>query len=240
MSTIAFIFARGGSKGLPGKNIRPLMGRPLIAWSIEQALAVKRIKRVIVSTDSAEIAAVALESGAEVPFIRPEELARDDSPEWLAWRHALNYVQEADGKLPEILISVPTTSPLRLPIDIENCLDEYEKSDVDSVITMTSAHRSPYFNMVKRRPDGNVELVNSPQLAITHRQDAPLVYDVSTVCYVVNSSFVFEHNSIFEGRVKAIYVPTERAIDIDTLLDFQIAEHLMRLRESNLCPPSKS
>ena len=240
MSTIAFIFARGGSKGLPGKNIRPLMGKPLIAWSIEQALAVKRIKRVVVSTDSTEIAAVALESGAEVPFIRPEELARDDSPEWLAWRHALNYVQETDGKLPEILISVPTTSPLRLPIDIENCLDEYEKSDVDSVITMTSAHRSPYFNMVKKMSDGNVELVNEPQLAITHRQDAPLVYDVSTVCYVVNSSFVLERNSIFEGRVKAIYVPTERAIDIDTLLDFQIAEYLMSLRESNLCPPFKS
>jgi len=234
MSAIAFIFARGGSKGLPGKNIRSFMGKPLIAWSIEQALAVKRIKRVIVSTDSAEIAAVALDSGAEVPFIRPKELAQDDSPEWLAWRHALNYVKEADGKLPEILISIPATSPLRLPLDIENCLDAYGKGDVDSVITMTSAHRSPYFNMVKKKPDGNVELINKPQLAIARRQEAPLVYDVSTVCYVVKSSFVLERNSIFEGRVRGIYVPPERAIDIDTLLDFQIAQYLMSLRGANL------
>ena len=90
MKTIAFIFARGGSKGLPGKNIRLLGGKPLIAWSIEHARAVQRIDRIIVSTDSQEIANVAKEYGAEVPFIRPEQIAGDTSPEWLAWRHALN------------------------------------------------------------------------------------------------------------------------------------------------------
>lgn len=127
MNTVAFIFARGGSKGLPGKNIRPLGGKPLIAWSIDQALAVKRIARVIVSTDSREIADVARKYGAEVPFIRPEQLARDDSPEWLSWRHALNYLMDTDGALPEAMVSIPTTAPLRLPIDIENCLDVYEK-----------------------------------------------------------------------------------------------------------------
>ena len=123
MKVVAFIFARGGSKGLPGKNIRPLGGKPLIAWSIEHALAVKRIERVIVSTDSEEIAAVARDYGAEVPFIRPAELAQDDSPEWLSWRHALNYLGETTGALPEVMVSVPTTAPLRLAIDIENCLD---------------------------------------------------------------------------------------------------------------------
>ena len=102
MKAVAVIFARGGSKGLPGKNIRPLAGKPLIAWAIEHALAVKRIDRVIVSTDSEEIAAVAREYGAEVPFLRPAELARDDSPEWLAWRHALNYFLNVDGVLPEV------------------------------------------------------------------------------------------------------------------------------------------
>ena len=91
MKTVAFIFARGGSKGLPGKNIKPLAGKPLIAWSIDHARAVERIKRVIVSTDSQEIADIAHEFGAEVPFMRPQELARDDSPEGLAWRHALHY-----------------------------------------------------------------------------------------------------------------------------------------------------
>ncbi|HUX91572.1 MAG TPA: acylneuraminate cytidylyltransferase family protein [Gallionellaceae bacterium] len=231
MKAIAFIFARGGSKGLPGKNIRPLGGKPLIAWSIEHALAVKRIGRVIVSTDSEEIAAVAREYGAEVPFIRPAELARDDSSEWLAWRHALNYLQEKDGALPSVMVSVPATAPLRLPLDIENCLDEYEKGDVDMVITVSDAHRSPYFNMVKTNVDGTVGLVIPPQSAIVRRQDAPIVYDMATVAYVARPEFVLTHNAVFEGRVRAVNVPTERAIDIDTLLDFQIAECLLNLVE---------
>jgi CMP-N-acetylneuraminic acid synthetase len=231
MNTIAFIFARGGSKGLPGKNIRLLGGKPLIAWSIEHALSVKRIHRVIVSTDSEDIATVARHYGAEVPFIRPAELARDDSPEWLAWRHALNYLLETTGKLPDAMVSVPTTAPLRSPIDIENCLDEYEKGDVDMVVTVTDAHRSPYFNMVKINADGTVGLVNPPQSAIARRQDAPLVYDMATVCYVTNPEFVLTHNATFDGRVKAVHVPTERSIDIDTLLDFQIAESLLNIRE---------
>jgi len=219
---------------LPGKNIRPLGGKPLIAWSIEQALAVKRIERVIVSTDSAEIAAVAREYGAEVPFIRPAELARDESPEWLAWRHALNYLLKTMGALPEVMVSVPTTAPLRLAVDIENCLDEYEKGDADMVITVTDAHRSPYFNMVKAKSDGTVSLVNPPKSAIARRQDAPVVYDMATVCYVANPEFIMTHNAMFEGRVKAVNVPVERAIDIDNLLDFQIAECLLNIREQKL------
>jgi len=234
MNVVAIIFARGGSKGLPGKNIRPLVGKPLIAWSIEHALAIKRIDRVLVSTDSDDIAAVALKNGAEVPFMRPAELAGDESPEWLAWRHALNFLHETTGELPDVMVSIPTTAPLRLPLDIENCLNEYENHDADIVITVTDAHRSPYFNMVKTNADGSVGLVNPPQIAIARRQDAPIVFDVATVCYVVKPEFVMSHKSIFEGRVKSVHVPTERAIDIDTLLDFQIAEHLLHLRsESN-------
>ena len=232
MKAVAFIFARGGSKGLPGKNIRPLNGKPLIAWSIEHALAVPRIDRVIVSTDSDEIAELARQYGAEVPFMRPAELAGDNSPEWLAWRHALNYLKESTGALPEVMVSVPTTAPLRLPIDIENCLDMYKKGNADMVITVTDAHRSPYFNMVKTDADGSVGLVNPPQSTIARRQDAPVVYDMATVCYVANPEFVMAHDSIFEGRVKAVHVPTERAIDIDTLLDFQIVESLLNIRVS--------
>ena len=234
MKAIAFIFARGGSKGLPGKNIRPLGGKPLIAWSIEHALGVDRIERVMVSTDSEEIAAVARLYGAEVPFIRPAELAHDDSPEWLAWRHALNYLLKTTGTLPEVMVSVPTTAPLRLALDIENCLDEYEKGDADMVITVTEAHRSPYFNMVKTNTDGTVGLVNPQQSAIARRQDAPVVYDMATVCYVANPKFILTHNAMFEGRVKAVNVPVERAIDIDNLLDFQIAECLLNIREQKL------
>lgn len=231
MKATAFIFARGGSKGLPGKNIRPLGGKPLIAWSIGHALAVQRIERVIVSTDSEEIATVAREYGAEAPFIRPAELARDDSPEWLAWRHALNYLLDTNGALPEAMVSVPATAPMRLPSDIENCLDEYEKGDADMVITVTDAHRSPYFNMVKANADGTVGLVIPPQSSIARRQDAPAVFDMATVAYVARSAFVMTHNATFDGRVRSVHVPTERAIDIDTLLDFQIAECLLNVRE---------
>jgi N-acylneuraminate cytidylyltransferase len=231
MSVVAFIFARGGSKGLPGKNIRLLNGKPLIAWSIEHALNVKRIDRVIVSTDSEEIAKVAKQYGAEVPFIRPAELATDDSSEWLAWRHALNYLIETKGSLPDVMVSVPSTAPLRQLVDIESCLDEYEKGCADVVITVTKAHHSPYFNMVKSSQDGSVGLVNPPESTIGRRQDAPLVYNMTTVCYVLNPKFVMSHDSIFSGAVKAVEVPIESAIDIDTLLDFQFAEYLINIKK---------
>ncbi len=232
MSVTAFIFARGGSKGLPGKNIRSFGGKPLIAWSIEQALAVDRVGRVIVSTDSDEIASVAKDFGALVPFMRPAELAGDRSPEWLAWRHALDYLKASEGRLPDAMLSVPATAPLRRQVDLENCLDEYEKGDVDVVITVTEAHRSPYFNMVKFDSDGMASLVIPPASSVFRRQDAPPVYDLATVAYVVDPAFVFSQNSLFAGRVKAVHVPMERAIDIDTVLDFEIAEMLMKKRET--------
>jgi N-acylneuraminate cytidylyltransferase len=232
MKVVAFVFARGGSKGLPGKNIRSLAGKPLVAWSIAHARAVQRIERVIVSTDSQAIADVARQYGAEVPFMRPEELARDTSPEWLAWRHALNYLLETEGNLPDVMVSIPTTAPLRLPLDIENCLDEYEKGDADMVITVTDAHRSPYFNMVKENTDGTVGLVIPPQATVTRRQDTPIVYDMATVAYVVRPEYVMTHKSTFEGRVRAVYVSLERAVDIDTLMDFKMAEFLLSQRES--------
>jgi N-acylneuraminate cytidylyltransferase len=229
MKTVGFIFARGDSKGVPGKNIRLLGGKPLIAWSIEQALAVNRIQRVLVSTDSAEIAAVARKYGAEVPFMRPEYLAQDTSPEWMAWRHALEYLRDVEGCMPEIMVSVPTTSPLRLPIDLERCLDEYAIGAADIVVTMTDSHRNPYFNMLTQQADGTVGLVIPPPAGVNRRQDAPTVYDMTTVAYVVNTDFVMRCNSVFEGRVRAVHVPLERALDIDTLLDFQIAEHLISI-----------
>ncbi len=231
MNAVGFIFARGGSKGLPGKNIRPLAGKPLIAWSIEHAQAVRRIQRIIVSTDAPEIAAIARDAGAEVPFLRPRELAQDDSPEWLAWRHALHYLEETEGRLPEAMVTIPTTAPLRLAADIDHCLDEFAKGDADIVITVTAAHRNPYFNMVKANPDGTVGLVIPPSAAVARRQDAPAVYDMATVAYVANPDFVLTQSSTFAGRVRAVQVPVERAIDIDSPFDFEIAEILMNKRQ---------
>jgi CMP-N-acetylneuraminic acid synthetase len=229
MTAVAFIFARGGSKGLPGKNVLPFCGKPMIAWSIAHAQVVKRIERVIVSTDDEAIAAVAREHGAETPFLRPAELARDDSPEWLAWRHALMYLQD-NGGLPDAMVSVPVTAPLREPADIERCLDVFETGDADVVVTVSEAHRSPYFNMVKHNEDGTVGLVIPPAEKVVRRQDVPLVFDMATVAYVAAPRFVLAREAMFEGRVRAVSVPAERAIDIDTLLDFQIAECLMKRR----------
>lgn len=227
MDSVGFIFARGGSKGLPGKNIRPLLGRPLIAWSVGHALSVSRIRRLIVSTDDPEIALVAREAGAEVPFMRPEELARDDSPEWLAWQHALHWLEADEGKLPDAMVSIPSTSPLRQPVDIENCLNVFAMGDTDIVVTVTDAHRNPWFNMVTLNSEGVAGLVNSPASAmITRRQDTPPIYDLTTVAYVARPEFVLHQSGIFAGRVKAVKVPSERALDIDTPLDFRMAEFL--------------
>jgi CMP-N-acetylneuraminic acid synthetase len=227
MNIVALICARGGSKGLPGKNIRPLAGKPLIVWAIDQARSVERIDRVIVSTDSDSIATIAREAGAETPFLRPVELAQDNSPEWLVWRHALNVLKESDGAYPDALIVVPATAPLRAVEDLERCLEEYEKGGVDMVITVTDAHRSPYFNMVKIHLDGAASLVIPPEDSIVRRQDAPMVYDMTTVAYVASPEFVMTRNGTFDGRVRYVHIPAERALDIDTPLDFRIAECLM-------------
>ncbi len=232
MTVTAFIFARGGSKGLPGKNIRSFGGKPLIAWSIEQALSVSRVERVIVSTDSEEIASIARQHGVLTPFIRPAELADDHCPEWLAWRHALNYLKEMEGHLPDVMLSVPATAPLRKVCDLENCLDEYEKGCADVVITVSQAHRSPYFNMVTAQPDGTFKLVIPHDRTISRRQDAPIVFDIATVAYALSPEFVLACDALFQGRVRAIQIPARRAIDIDSLLDFQIAEHLLTLPET--------
>ena len=227
MNFIALICARGGSKGLPGKNIRHLAGKPLITWAIEQAQGLKRVERIIVSTDSEEIATVAREAGAEVPFMRPAELAQDNSPEWLVWRHALNFLNETEGGYPDGLITIPVTAPLRIVEDLDNCLDEYEKGDVDVVITVTEAHRNPYFNMVKLNEDKMMGLVIPPEGAVFRRQDAPPVYDMTTVAFVADPEFVLAKDRIFDGRVRHVHIPVERALDIDTPFDFKIAECLI-------------
>ena len=227
MSIIALICARGGSKGLPGKNVRPLAGKPLIAWAIEQALEVARVDRVIVSTDSSDIAKVAKEHGADVPFLRPPELAQDNSPEWQVWRHALSYLKQTEGGYPDVMMVVPPTAPLRSILDLNRCLDQYQENDFDIVVTITDAHRNPYFNMVRMGDDESVEIAIRPTDTIERRQDSPVIYDMTTVAYVTSPRYVNEHNAIFDGRVGFVHVPVERALDIDTALDFKIAECLV-------------
>ncbi|MBP7687327.1 MAG: acylneuraminate cytidylyltransferase family protein [Thermoflexales bacterium] len=227
---VGVIFARGGSKGVPRKNIRPLNGKPLIAYAIETAHASRWIKRTFVSTDDEEIAAVARAYGAEVPFMRPAELAQDRTPEWLAWQHALRMIEAFDPAQPiDAFVSIPPTSPLRSVEDVDACVQLLLDSDADMVVTVRPAERNPYFNMVTLSDAHDARLVIPPSASIGRRQDAPVVYDMTTVAYAARPAYVLHANSIFEGRVKAVVVPTERAIDIDTETDFQIAEVLLSL-----------
>ena len=224
MSTFAFIFARGGSKGLPGKNIRLLGGIPLLGHGIRLAQSIDRVERVFVSTDDAAIAAVAREYGAEV-IDRPVELATDTASEWMAWRHAIGHVRGTLGLTFDTILSLPATSPLRNQEDVLRCLDAL-CDEVEAVITVTPSARSPYFNMVSEDGDGFVRVVLGDS-KFQRRQDVPAVYDVTTVAYVTRPDFVLTHASLFEGRVKAVVVPKERAVDIDDEFDFKVAQALL-------------
>ena len=154
---VAFIFMRW-LQGVACKNIRMFAGNPLIAWAIEHAHAVRGIRRVIALQIQMRLLVVK-QYGAEVPFMRPSHLAKDDSPEWLSWRHALEFIRMDEGSLPGAMVSIPVTAPLRRQVDIERCLELFSEGDADVVITVTDAHRNPYFNMVTMQPNGSVGLV---------------------------------------------------------------------------------
>lgn len=226
MDAVGLICARGGSRGLPGKNLRRLGGETLVGLAVRHLMQTESIRRVLISTDSEEIAAAARDAGAESPFMRPTELAQDHSPEWEVWRHALRFLSSSEGRLPDALVVAPATSPLRIPQDIQRALSKFGNGTADLVLAMTPAHRSPYFNMVVAKADGAVGLVNPPISQISRRQDAPAVFDITTVVYVARPGYVLNSPGLFSGRVEAIEVPAERAIDIDTPLDFAIANCL--------------
>ena len=225
MTSYAFIFARGGSKGIPGKNIKPLLGKPLIQYSVEVAIQTPGINKVFVSTDDADIAKVSRSNGAIV-IDRPIELAQDDSPEWQAWKHAISWVREQYGDFEEF-ISLPATSPLRSVKDVESAALRRSNIGADICIAITPASRSPYFNMVKKLNNSLIELVNKPTNLISRRQDAPEVFDITTVVYVADVEFIMNNDNIFDGIVTSIEVPRHRAVDIDDMHDFNFAESIL-------------
>jgi N,N'-diacetyl-8-epilegionaminate cytidylyltransferase len=225
MKIFAFIFARGGSKGVPGKNIRNLGGKPLIAHSIEIAKKINIISSVFVSTDDDNIAAIAEQYGAEVIY-RPADLAQDDSAEWLAWKHAVQWVYKKKGMFDKF-VSLPATSPLRNESDVIGAINLLD-GKTDIVVTVTDTTRSPFFNMVKLDSSNYAKLLVQSDSTITRRQDAPKAFDMTTVAYASYPEFILKNYNLFDGIVKAYKVPNERAIDIDTELDFSIAELLLK------------
>jgi CMP-N-acetylneuraminic acid synthetase len=226
MKTIATICARGGSVGVPGKNIRHLLGKPLIAHTIEQALALPEIDAVYVSTDDEKIAEVARSFGAKVPFLRPAELATNTAPKIPVIQHLSDWVFANDGAFDRI-VDLDPTSPLRTLDDVRGCMMLLDES-VDAVITAFESEKNPYFNMVEHKPDGNVALVCAGTQGVVARQLAPKVYSMNASIYVWHRHTLGK--GLWNGRLRMHVMPRERSIDIDSPLDFRIVEMLMAER----------
>lgn len=231
MTITAFIFARGGSKGVQGKNIKLLAGKPLLAYAIDQARNSKA-DRIFVSTDCCYIAHVARSHNVTV-IDRPAELATDESPEWLSWQHAVKFVGMTGS---DVFVSVPATCPLRDPVDINNCIDALAEGTADMAITITESRANPYFNLVETS-NGRAQLAVQALLAsykpYARRQDAPPYSEITGVAYATTAAFVLKSKRMWDGKIVPVSVPLERAIDIDTPYDFLLAELLMRHKLEN-------
>jgi N-acylneuraminate cytidylyltransferase len=192
-------------------------------------MATEGVAEVYVSTDSPELAEEAKKAGALVPFIRPAELARDDSPEWFAWQHFVEFISESSEAPPEYLLSVPTTAPLRAIEDIEGCIRVLMDDDsLDGSICVTPSRRIPDFNMARRNPNGTVSLPGRREGSAQpfRRQDAEVLYEIVPAAYFVRAGFVRRADSLWEGKIGSHVVPEERSIDIDSEFDFRMAEFL--------------
>jgi N-acylneuraminate cytidylyltransferase len=228
LKVYGFIFARGGSKGVKNKNIRVIAGKPLIAHAIDAALKTRLVERVIVSTDSELIAETAIDAGAEVPFLRPDFLASDTSPEWLSWQHAVKFFMDTGHNF-DIFVSIPATSPLRKPEDIDRCINALaDDENADGVISVCPSVRHPAFNMVVLDQRGYASVAAPAERNIARRQDVPKMYDITTVAYAAKPEFILKASSFMEGRIRTIEVPQQRALDIDSEFDLKLAELIIK------------
>jgi CMP-N-acetylneuraminic acid synthetase len=231
MNITCVIGARGGSKGVAGKNFRPLLGKPLIAWSIEQALACPDIKRVVVSTDSEAIAEVSRAAGAHVPFMRPDELANDTAGKWEVWQHALAATDAHFAGDPiELFVDLDCTSPLRDVDDISKAIAQFRATDKDAVFTVCEARKNPYFNMLETDDGGNLRICKQLPKPIVRRQDAPKVVEHVASIYVLSPDYLRRGTGLLSGRTEGYDIGSAKSLDIDSEFDFELVEYLMRKR----------
>jgi CMP-N,N'-diacetyllegionaminic acid synthase len=223
---ICVIPARGGSKGVPRKNIKKLAGKPLIAYTVEQALQSQYIDRTIVSTEDKEIAAVSKHCGAEVPFVRPGKLAGDRAATIDVLLHAVNWLEKQEKYHFDILVLLHATAPLRKVEDIDNCIEMLVANRADNVFSVTESHRNPYFNMVEINKKGKVAL--SKKGSFVSRQSAPKVYDMNASVYVWWKNVLKNDKGLFLKNTQIYIMPKERSVDIDDDLDFTITEYLTK------------
>jgi CMP-N-acetylneuraminic acid synthetase len=227
------IGARAGSKGLANKNIRLLLGKPLIVWSIEQALACPEIDRVIVSTDSPMIAEIARAVGAETPFLRPAELASDTAGKWEVWKHALTACEALYDHPIDLVVDLDCTSPLRDVEDISKAIAQFRASDVDAVFTVCNARKNPYFNMVEEE-DGILRISKVLPKTIVRRQDAPCVFEHVASIYVLSPNYIHTGSGLLSGRTHGYDIGSAKSSDIDNEFDFEFVEYLMKKRLATL------
>ncbi|NMC62915.1 MAG: acylneuraminate cytidylyltransferase family protein [SAR324 cluster bacterium] len=224
------ICARGGSQGVPNKNIRPLLGKPLISHSILQAKASKLFEVIAVSSDSSEILSIAKEWGADLLINRPSELASHAAPKIPAIRHCVTEAESLLGVHFDVCVDLDATSPLRNVRDIIDAVKLLERENAENVITACPARRSPYFNLVELNSDGIAVL--SKASTTSRRQDSPPCYDMNASIYVWQRDVLFSSDTLFNRRTLLYVMPDERSLDIDSELDFEFVELLARKRGS--------
>lgn len=222
------ICARGGSKGVKNKNIKELNGKPLIAYTIEQAKASGLFEHIVISTDSDDIANVAKEYGAEVFFKRSEEMASDTAGKLDVIKDAFKKSEKYYNKTFDYLIDLDATAPLRIVEDIINSFKQFKENNNDNLITAMPSRRSPYFNLVEQDKDGKVYLSKKLDISVVRRQDAPKSYDMNASIYIWKRDIILNENSLFLEKTGLYVMPEERSIDIDNELDFKFVEFLMK------------
>jgi len=222
------ICARGGSKGVKNKNIKIINGKPLIAYTIEQAKASQIFDHIVISTDSEDIANIAKEYGAEVFFTRSAEMASDTVGKLDAIRDAFVRSEEHYKKQYDYLVDLDATAPLRIVEDITKSFEQFLAQDNDNLITAMPGRRSPYFNLVEVNTDGKVYLSKELDNSIVRRQDAPASYDMNASIYIWKRDIILNTNSLFLEKTGLYVMPEERSIDIDTPLDYEFVEFIMR------------
>ncbi|MBU5615225.1 acylneuraminate cytidylyltransferase family protein [Geomonas azotofigens] len=230
VNRLCTICARGGSKGVKNKNIRELLGKPLIAYSLQQAIESSLFRTIAVSSDSDEILEIAGKWGAQHLIKRPDELATDQAAKIPAIRHCVREVERITGTAFTTLVDLDATSPLRVADDIIGAVRLLEERGVSNVITGMNARRSPYFNLVEADANGFVRLAKKLERPVVRRQDGPKCYDMNASVYVWRRDCMFESDSVFNGDTLLYEMPEDRSIDIDSELDFQFVEFLMKAR----------
>ena len=229
MKTYAFIFARGGSKGVPNKNLRNINGKPLMAYTIEAAIKSNLFNNIVVSTDSKKIANTAKNYGAEAWFLRPSELSTDQAPKVPVIRHALNEAEKYYETNFDAIIDLDATSPLRTSNDIINAVKQFEDEASDILISGNKARKNPYFNMVERT-NGRLQKVKNAKKTIMRRQDAPEVYDMNASIYIWKRKTLLQSDNLFSQKTSIYIMPYERSIDIDSDFEWQIVEFFLSRR----------